>query len=570
MSLLMDALKKAEQEKKEAAQKLKESAPVEMEENAKSPDEPSVRPEQTDHGAVQSTTGERGAGRNLSLEPMELRHASPVPAGSDEQPAAAAVDEDNAGEEITLAMHTEPDQPAADPDATAVHEKTRELELESGDFTAAPDLDQTFHGVDMHGTLAPDIYEDTVQGEPFIPADEAASVFDETLPGVTAAQLTQDIGTRDQPTPVAAQTVFTATNSIARPAGGLRWVLISLAVLAVGSAGIFYYYTVTPVSRDVPSPLVARGVESVLTGEDLQRFATADIHSTLTVPQADTAAEQSMPDEGIRVLSDDLTGTEPVATVTGTSGPAPEIAAGDAVEPLPVPSAQSVQAQPVPDTDQRTAAAAALPPAIEVPPTLFRISRSHKPAAESLLITEAHAAYREGDIATAQMKYEQAFEQTPDNRDVLLGLAAVALRQGDTTRARTIYARLTRMNPLDNVARTALMSLQPGNNLAANISLIRYMLAATPDQPALHFNLGRLYAEQSRWPEAQQAFFDAYRLDAANPDYALNLAVSLDRLGQTRAALDFYRTAIDLSADTPAGFDPAAVTGRIQVLAARE
>jgi uncharacterized protein HemY len=93
-------------------------------------------------------------------------------------------------------------------------------------------------------------------------------------------------------------------------------------------------------------------------------------------------------------------------------------------------------------------------------------------------------------------------------------------------------------------------------------------LFENPEQPSLYFTLGRLYATQARWAEAQQAFFDAYRLDSANPDYAYNLAVSLDRLEQVQSALDYYNVALGLATGTPAGFDPSAVTERIQTLEA--
>ena len=87
-----------------------------------------------------------------------------------------------------------------------------------------------------------------------------------------------------------------------------------------------------------------------------------------------------------------------------------------------------------------------------------------------------------------------------------------------------------------------------------------------PRAAHLHFNLGALYAVQSRWPEAQHAFFDAYRLDRGNADYAYNLAVSLDHLSQPRSALGFYREALFLARSRPASFEAEAVLRRIRDL----
>ena len=68
---------------------------------------------------------------------------------------------------------------------------------------------------------------------------------------------------------------------------------------------------------------------------------------------------------------------------------------------------------------------------------------------------------------------------------------------------------------------------------------------------------GNQLAAQSRWPEAQQAYFNAHRADPGNADYCYNLAISLDRIREPRLARDFYRKAIELSRGRVAGFDLA-------------
>ena len=96
---------------------------------------------------------------------------------------------------------------------------------------------------------------------------------------------------------------------------------------------------------------------------------------------------------------------------------------------------------------------------------------------------------------------------------------------------------------------------------------MKALLHSEPRAAHLHFNLGNLYAAQSRWPEAQQSYFNAYRFDRGNADYAYNLAVSLDHLSQSQSALWLYREALVLSRSRPAGFTAAAVRQRIRDLA---
>ena len=66
----------------------------------------------------------------------------------------------------------------------------------------------------------------------------------------------------------------------------------------------------------------------------------------------------------------------------------------------------------------------------------------------------------------------------------------------------------------------------------------------------------------------QAAFFNAYRADASNPEYAFNLAVSLDQLGQRNAALQYYRNALSLAERQPTAFELDAVERRIRVITA--
>ena len=85
----------------------------------------------------------------------------------------------------------------------------------------------------------------------------------------------------------------------------------------------------------------------------------------------------------------------------------------------------------------------------------------------------------------------------------------------------------------------------------------------------LYAALGHLYAGQAQWSQAQQAYFQAFQLEPANPDYAYNLAVGLEHLGQRGIALGYYRKALDLArARGRAGFDQVQVTARVAKLAA--
>ena len=175
----------------------------------------------------------------------------------------------------------------------------------------------------------------------------------------------------------------------------------------------------------------------------------------------------------------------------------------------------------------------------------------------------AYAALRAGDTGSASEAYRIVLAGEPGNRDALLGLAAVAAREGRWEEAAGHYRRVLAFDPADTVAQAALVAIDETDPTRGETRL-KTLLWSEPRAAYLHFNLGNVYASQSRWPEAQESFFNAYRFDSGNADYAYNLAVSLDHLARRESARDFYREALALARTRPASFETGAVLARIR------
>jgi tetratricopeptide (TPR) repeat protein len=174
-------------------------------------------------------------------------------------------------------------------------------------------------------------------------------------------------------------------------------------------------------------------------------------------------------------------------------------------------------------------------------------------------LEQAYSAYQSGDLKAAKQGYQQALKRASDNRDALMGLAAVHQQQGDPQQARRYYQLLLKLNPKDSVAVSGLLSLQ-SRGAVEKESQIKMLLDQEPNAAHLHYALGSQYVSQSRWAEAQQAFFQAFSNAPENPDYIFNLAVSLDHLGKRKMALVYYRRALEQSPGRQVGFD----TGRLK------
>jgi tetratricopeptide (TPR) repeat protein len=179
------------------------------------------------------------------------------------------------------------------------------------------------------------------------------------------------------------------------------------------------------------------------------------------------------------------------------------------------------------------------------------------------LLNNAYLAYRAGKFDQAQQLYLQALSLDSNNTDALLGMAVIAQRRGDDNVAAHYYAQVLTLDPRNAVANAGMSALSNDDN---SESRLKILLNEQQNSSSLHFALGNYYAEHARWAEAQQAYFDAYKLAPDRAELAFNLAVSLDRLGQNKEAAQYYRRALQLDPGQLADFDHAKVSQRIEEL----
>ncbi|MGA7749283.1 MAG: tetratricopeptide repeat protein [Gallionella sp.] len=179
------------------------------------------------------------------------------------------------------------------------------------------------------------------------------------------------------------------------------------------------------------------------------------------------------------------------------------------------------------------------------------------------ILNNAYLAYRSGKFEQAQQLYHEALKLDASNLDAILGLAVIAQRRGEDSLAAHYYAQALALDPRNAVANAGMSALTTGDNRE---SRLKTLLNEQPDSSTLYFALGNRYAEQARWGEAQQAYFNAYKLEPDNAELAFNLAISLDRLGQNKPAAQYYQRALQLDPNQSAGFDHKQVSQRIENL----
>jgi len=242
------------------------------------------------------------------------------------------------------------------------------------------------------------------------------------------------------------------------------------------------------------------------------------------------------------------------------------------VPAVPLPSAPLLKEAA--DESAATAAARAKPaPPPPTPPqeaarasNSIVVSQSSSEPVLSPLLADAYAALQSNQLDSARSLYQKMLAAEPKNIDALLGLAAIAARQGNSAEATRLYLQILELEPRHALAQSGLIALLGRADPLAAETRLKQLIAREPSA-YLYFTLGNVYADQSQWASAQQAYFHAHHLEPANPDYAYNLAVALEHVSQPKLALGFYRRAVQLSAAKGrANFDSAQVHDRISRL----
>ncbi len=256
--------------------------------------------------------------------------------------------------------------------------------------------------------------------------------------------------------------------------------------------------------------------------------AQQPLSTALVLPSQGATAERSV------AAAPNVTTAAPVITGTlNLPAPAPPAAAAP-----PLPSIATASPNP------------AVPAAVAPAPAArenIRVSRSGSPPTLNPLLSEAYQALDSGNLDASARLYGQVLQREPNNIDALLGAAAVAAQKDDGDAAARRYLQVLQVDPRNTLAQAGLIGMVGRADPLGAETRVKQLIARDPSA-YLYFTLGNVYVDQNRWSDAQQAYFQAHHLQPDNPDYAYNLAVGLEHVGQPKLALNFYRRASQLAA----------------------
>lgn len=345
-----------------------------------------------------------------------------------------------------------------------------------------------------------------------------------------------------------AKTVF--SSKAQEPGKRRRWVGLLIFALSTFMGGAAYIFWQAGMTVPGFSPMAQPGLGAVPMARPAEEVAVSAASGEASV---ETMGEKSGEPESVAVASPKILSTEQTTSApAATQGSASKPSANAARRVISQSQSSLVKEQ----TDELAPSDAA---------GVIEIRKGQSGDQINPVLSGAYQSLIAGDFKLAEQQYQEVLQKEPNNRDALLGMAAISLNQRQADRSAAYYGKLLELDPNDPEAIAGLTGLQQGDPVQSE-SRLKKALSLHPHSASILFALGNLYAQQSRWSDAQQSYFRAYDLAPDNADYAFNLAVSLDRLRQEKLAKDYYQRALILAQRGSGNFSRSGVQKRIREL----
>ncbi len=467
------------------------------------------------------------------------------------------------------------------------------------------------------------VHAEPIVGEEAPPLDEedekTAALFAIPQPKAESVDASSEKGRDDR---ISAKSVFAAKRAKQKQKRNLQIAGIGMAAVLVIGVGLVYFYLSTSTDSGITVPVdFVAGQQTFLNEEALSAEsssaldeATLDTLDETTLAEAvNSLAETEIFDTAVETEVLEEPETIDFAAI-GLSPPQPSVESSQTIsqvigEPVLTPPEQTADAPvaiaveesplnevQVSESSDEVAGAEALVAEIEAlaelaaetaeseistpeePVNLISFTRRETESTIDPILANAYIAYQQGNLVDAKNQYEQTLVSAPHNRDALLGLAAIANSENEQIRAMELYSQLLARDPSDPVARAGILELQPTGNPAEVERELRRLNDMHENLAPLLYALGNFYASEDQWSSAQQQYFRALQVaksDAllgqpVNPDYAFNLAVSLEHLSQSIPAQNYYEEALEFASNHPAGFNLSVARSRLESIGQME
>ena len=334
------------------------------------------------------------------------------------------------------------------------------------------------------------------------------------------------------------------------------WIVLFGVLSFLAIVGYFYYQLNVVNAPATPSPnppaLPANASQQQNASQSQMAQAASQDAATSLQPTPTSSPASGDPDNPAEI------------SIAQSAGNSNEKAMQAPVTVQPTPNRVAVVSG-APAIEVRRSSPVMVVPTIASQSASIQVSKSQSPPAVSPVLMNAYNAYLAGNNQEAQSLYKRVLQRDTRNVDALLGMGAIAEREGRVDDALGWYQKVLEIDPKNATAQSAYAANVLQDDQTSALKL-KSMLAENPNDANAHANLGAYYAGQSQWAEAQQSYFEAYRLNAT-AENAFNLAVSLDQMGKPALALPYYQQALaQVTASPSSTIDISALQSRIAAI----
>lgn len=162
-------------------------------------------------------------------------------------------------------------------------------------------------------------------------------------------------------------------------------------------------------------------------------------------------------------------------------------------------------------------------------------------------LTQAQQQFQAGNLAEAEVLYQQVVEHDPNHLEAWFWLALIADQLGRTTDSVARYERVLQIQPDSPEAHGNLGSvLLKLRRFEAAIAHHRRSVQLIPENAKAHYNLAIALYENNQIDDAIQSYQQAVALAPTYANAHHNLGMALYRQGQAEAAIVHYQQAVEL------------------------
>lgn len=168
------------------------------------------------------------------------------------------------------------------------------------------------------------------------------------------------------------------------------------------------------------------------------------------------------------------------------------------------------------------------------------------------LLEKAYKATSLGGMEAAIVIYKKVLTRDPNNVNALFALGSIYQNLHQFKEAKAMYSKVLTIDPNDNNTINNYLALMVQESPTNALAHLRELEKANPDFSPVKAQIGMVYAKLGDYDMAEMYMRRAISLSPEVLNYRYNLAVMLDKSGNTYSALQAYKQLIDVgSKDLP-------------------